>query len=98
MAKSKKTKVVDTCCSPIGDYKPTLYLDLEGKDVSQIKGLKVGEEGEFVVKGTIVGLEQSERTNEDGKNKTTGSIRLKDYEVDVMGAEPNEFTELDKDD
>ena len=94
MAKVKKSKVVDTCCAPTCDYKPRLYLDLEGKDVAQIKGLKVGDEGEFMVRGKIVGLEQRERTDEDGKSKTTGSIQLEEYEVDIMGEELNEFKKI----
>lgn len=99
MAKTKKSKVVDSCCaSPIGDYKPRLYLDLEGKDVAQIKGLKVGDEGEFIVRGKIVGLEQRNRTDEGGVEKITGSIQLEGYEVDVMAEEDNEFEEMAKDD
>ena len=100
MAKSKKTKVMDTCCAPTCDYKPRLYLDLEGSDVAQIKGLKVGDEGMFHVRGKIVGLEQRERKDEgtDGKSKTTGSIQLEGYEVDVMGEEDNEYKKMAEDD
>lgn len=97
--KSTKTKIVDSCCAPpIGEYKPRLYLDLEGKDVAQIKGLKIGEEGEFVVRGKIVSLEQRERQDEKGGKKMTGSINLEGYEVEVMGEEDNEFTKMSKDD
>lgn len=96
-----KTKVMDCCVPADVGYKPTLYLDLEGQDVSQVKGLTVGEEGVFVVKGKIVGLEASERshTNEDGKteNRKTGSIRLKEFRVEVMGEDDNEFGELSED-
>ena|SRR3990167_1679290 len=100
MAKVKKTKVMDTCCAPVCDYKPRLYLDLEGSDVAQIKGLKVGDEGMFHVRGKIVGLEQRERKDEgtDGKSKTTGSIQLEGYEVDVMGEEDNEYKKMSEDD
>ena len=94
MAKSKKTKVIDSCCAVPGEYKPRLYLDLEGQDVVKIKGLKVGDEGEFVVRGKIVGLEHRNRTDEGGKEKTTGSIQLEGYEVAVMGEEDNEFKEM----
>lgn len=91
----KGKKVVDTCCSaPIGDYKPRLYLDLEGKDVSQVKGLTVGEEVWCLVKGKVVGLEQRERTDSEGTLKKTGSIQLEGYEVDVLAEEPNEFIKM----
>lgn len=96
MAKAKKTKVVDTCCAPVGDYKPRLYLSLHDKQVSAIKGLALGEEVELVVRGKIVALSQRERQDYDDKSKTvkTGDIDLENYTVEVMGEEPNEFTKL----
>lgn len=98
MAKSKKSKLVDSCCAvPSGDYKPRLYLDLQDKDVSKIKGLAIGEEGEFIVRGKIVGLSQRERKEGD-KTVKTGSIDLEGFEVEVMGEEPNEFKNLAEDD
>lgn len=98
MAKGKKSKVVDSCCAaPSGDYKPRLYLDLQDQDVSKIKGLSIGEEGEFVVKGKIVGLQQRER-QEGNKTVKTGSIDLEGFTVEIMGEEPNEFTKLAEDD
>ena len=98
MAKAKKTKVVDSCCpTPCGDYKPRLYLDLQDQDTSKLKGLSIGEEGEFVVRGKIVGLSQRQRM-EDGKEVKTGSIDLEGFTVEVMGEESNEFKDLTKDD
>lgn len=96
--KTKGKKVVDTCCPAVCDFKPRLYLDLEGQDVAQIKGLKVGDEGSFTVTGKIVGLEQRENTDSDGKKKTRGSIQLEGFEVEVLGSEDNEFKKLAEDD
>ena len=95
---AKKSKVVDSCCpESLGDYKPRLYLDLPDQDVSKIKGLTIGEEGEFVIKGKIVSLSQRER-QESGKTVKTGSIDLEGYTVEIMGEEPNEFKKLTEDD
>ena len=98
---AKKGKVVGECCAPpsVGEYKPQLYLDLEGQDVSQVKGLTVGEEVMVHVTGKVVGLEQRERKNTetDGKAKTTGSIRLEGYRVQVMGEDSNEFKAMAED-
>jgi len=94
-SKVKGKKVVDSCCAlPCGDYKPRLYLDLEGKDVSQVKGLTVGEEVWCLIKGKVVGLEQRERSDSDGEMKKTGSIQLEGYEVDVLAEEPNDFVKM----
>lgn len=94
-SKVKGKKVMDSCCAPtcIGDYKPRLYLDLQDKDVAQIKGLTVGQKVQLLVEGTIKGLEQRERQDGDKKEKT-GSIQLEGYEIDVLGDEDNEFKEL----
>ena len=101
MAKEKAKKVVSECCPPsVGEYKPQLYLDLEGQDVSQVKGLAVGEEVMVHVTGKVVGLEQRERKDDgtDGKSKTTGTIRLEGYRVKVMGdADSNEFEDMSED-
>lgn len=99
--KSSKTKVVDSCCpSPCGDFKPRLYIDLKDQDVSKLKGLTIGEEGEFTIRGKIVGLSQRSRADYDDPSKTvnTGSIDVEGYTVEVMGEEDNEFKELAKDD
>lgn len=90
---AKKTKVVSECCGPAMDYKPRLYLNLEGQDVAQIKGLKVGEEVEIRVTGRVVGLSQRERPDHktEGKVIKTGDIDLEGYKVQVMGEEENEF-------
>ena len=90
---AKKTKVVDTCCAPVGGYKPRLYLDLQDQDVSKVKGLTIGEEAEFTVKGKVVGLSQRER-KEGEKTVKTGSIDLESYTVGVMGEESNEFKKM----
>ena len=97
MAKAKKT--VSECNAPcVGDYKPRLYLDLQDKDVSQLKGLTVGEEVEVVVHGTVRGLEQRERTNEKGETEKTGSIQLEGYRVSVLDDEENPFIDMANDD
>lgn len=94
MAKSKKTKVMHDCCAPVcADYKPRLYLALEGQDVAQIKNLAVGEEVELLVTGKIVALAQRERTDGDKKRKT-GDIDLEGYRVRVMGEEENPFKKM----
>lgn len=91
MAHKKKTKEVGGCCaSPMGDYKPTLYLNLEGQDVKQIKGLAVGEEVELVITGKVTSLSQRKSYND----KDSGSIDLESYRVRVMGEEDNEYKEL----
>ena len=98
--KSKaKSKVVD-CCAPacVDDYRPRIYLDLEGADVKQIKGLKVGEQGQVLISGKVVGLEERTRTDEKGKEKKTASIQIEGYDVEVLGDEDNVYTELSKED
>ncbi len=99
----KHKKVVSEVSAPasLAEYKPQLYLDLEGQDVSQVLGLKVGEEVMVHVTGKIVGLEQRERKDNDteGKTKTTGTIRLEGYRVQVMGDEDsNEYEEMAEED
>lgn len=102
-AKVKGKKVVDSCCAPcdIGVYKPSLYLDLEGKDVAQIKGLTVGEEVQVLVIGKVRSLEQRERTSDygpdKGKTKTTGSISVEEYEVQILEEEDNEYVKMAED-
>lgn len=101
MAKAKKTKVVDSCCpTPCDTYKPRLYLNLQDKDVAQVKGLTIGEEVELVIRGKVVGISQRSRKDYDDPEKTvkTGDIDLEDYTVEVMGEEDNEFKELAEDD
>ncbi len=96
MAKKTKAKnVVDTCGCPaaIGDYKPRLYLDLQDKSVEELKGLKIGEDVEVMVKGRLVELSQRERT--EGKDKVkTGSISLENYELMVVEDDQNLFAKL----
>jgi len=95
MAKKTKAKnVVDTCgCPAVGDYKPRLYLDLQDKSVEELKGLKIGEDVEVMVKGRLVELSQRERT--EGKDKVkTGSISLENYELMVVEDDQNLFAKL----
>lgn len=100
-SKVKGTKVVDSCCAPVcSEYKPSLYLDLRDKDVSEVKGLTVGEKVQILVTGKVSGLSQRERADYDDKSKTvkTGSIDLVDYEIEVLADEDNEFKKLADDD
>jgi hypothetical protein len=98
MAKTKVKKEL-AMAPEAPDYKPTLWLDLEGQDVVQVKELSVGEEVEVVVTGKVVGLEQRERQDSGDKTaKKTGSIRLENYRVRVMGEEDNVFTKMSKED
>jgi len=102
MAAKKRTKakpvVASECCAvPMGEYKPCLYLNLEGQDVKQVKGLTVGEEVEVLVRGKIIGLEQRERTDHEGKSKTSGEIKMEGYRVQVL-EDDNEFSKLADDD
>jgi|SRR3990172_11167118 len=99
-----KANIAAECCAPIcGDYKPRLYLALEKQDVSQVKGLTVGEEIEVVVRGKVVGLEQREREEKDYKTekvtvRQTGEIQLEGYRVEVLEDEENVFTQLSEED
>lgn len=96
--KVKGKKTVATCCPEVAcDYKPRLYLDLQDKDVSQIKGLSVGQKVQVLVEGTVKGLEQRERS-EDKKTVKTGSISLESYTVEVLEDEDNEYKKLAEDD
>ena len=89
-AKKTAPKVVKSeCCAPsIGDYKPSLYLDLEGtKQVNQIEGLKLGETVQILVTGTVRALEQRKSMRyRDGKEKEveTGHISVEGYNVQVV--------------
>lgn len=94
MAKKVKEKYNSPLATAPGEYKPRLYLDLEGKSVKELEGLKVGDVQEFCVRGKIVGLEERTRTDEKGKERVTGSIQLEGYEVESMEEESNEFDEL----
>lgn len=93
MATKRVKKVVksEACCAPVpaGEYKPRLYLSVEGQDVSQIKDLKVGEKVEILVTGKVVGLSQRERPDygDTSKTKKTGDIDLEGYRVEVLGDE-----------
>lgn len=105
-AKKTKPKVIKSeCCAPAmpGDYKPSLYLDLEGaKQVNQIEGLKLGEKVEILVTGIVRALEQRKSMRyRDGKEKEveTGHISVEGYQVQVLEEEKNAFTKMaDEDD
>ena len=96
MAKSKvKGKsVVESCCAIPSPCPASLWIDLEDKQVKELKGLTVGEQGQFLISGKIVSLEQRERSDEKGETKLTGSIRVEEYSVEVLEDEENEFTKL----
>lgn len=83
-----------------GEMKPCLYLDFQGKDVSQIQGVAVGDEVEIVVRGKVKGVSQRERTDYDDPKKVvkTGTIDLHDYKVTILEEEKNEFAKLSEDD
>lgn len=97
--KGKAKKTVD-CCIPESKFAPRLYLNLQDKDVSQIKGLTVGDKVQVLVSGTVKGLEQRERRSYDDPEKVekTGEIQLEGYKVEVLADEDNEFEDLVDDD
>lgn len=89
---AKKTpakKIVSECCpAATADYKPSLYLNLEGAgQVSQIKGLKLGEKVQILVEGTVRGLEQRKSSRyREGKyiEIDSGHIDIEGYQVKVL--------------
>lgn len=88
-AKTKAKNIVSECCPPpVGDYKPSLYLNLEGAgQVSQIKGLKIGEKVQILVEGTVRGLEQRKSSRfRNGKDVEveTGHIDVEGYSLKVL--------------
>lgn len=98
-AKKKVSKIVaaECCPAPSGDYKPSMYIDLEGSDVSEIKGLKIGDKVELLVTGVVRGLSQRKSTRyRNGKDVevTTGSIDLERQSVEVL--EDEKKTEFEK--
>lgn len=93
MAKAKiKSKKTMDCCIP-SSPEQCLYIDLEGKQVAEIKGLEIGEKVQILVEGKIAGLDQRE-SNYDGKSRQTGSIRVTAYEVTILEDEDNPFTKM----
>lgn len=94
MAKKKVKQTLK--CEPCADFKPRMYVSLEGQDVAQIKTLQVGDEVELKVTGKVVGLSQRERPdyNDSSKTKKTGDIDLEDYRVEVLEDEKNEFSNM----
>lgn len=103
MAKRVSKNIKSECCAPaaVGDYKPSLYLDLEGKSVKELEGIQLGEEVQVLVKGKVTRLEQrkSMRYRKDKEVEVeTGSISIEGYEVAVVEDEKNEFTKLAEDD
>lgn len=97
--KGKLKKEVSCCDAPcVGNYKPTLYLSLEGKDTGQIKGVAVGEKVQILVEGTVKGVSQNERSGCDGEKTKHGSIDLEGYSVKVLADEDNEFLKMAEDD
>lgn len=102
MAKKKTAakNIKSECCgTPIGDYKPSLYLSLEGKDVSEIEGLKVGEEVQVLVTGKITRLTQEKRKKYGTEKEVeSGTIDIEGYTVAVVEDEKNEFVKMADDD
>ena len=99
MAKKTKAKYLGPTVAPEMS-KPSMYVDLQDQDVSQLKDLAVGDKVELRVIGTIKGLSQDSRKSYDDPKKTikTGSIRLEGYSVEVMEEESNEFSKMAEDD
>lgn len=103
MAKTKRTAAknvkAEIGCPAISDYKPSLYLDLEGKDVKELGDLKPGEEVQVMVIGTVKRVSQEKRMKwmGDGKSEkevTSGQITIDDYKVVVVEDEKNEFIKM----
>ena len=65
-------------------YSPSLYVTFD--DLKEVKGVSVGDKVTMVVKGTVQCVEQSE-TN----GKTSSSVRLEDFEAEIVSG-----TELEK--
>lgn len=102
MAKKIKKNVATemACPTSAGDYKPRLHIDLEDSDVSQIKGLSVGDKVELLVCGIVKSLSQRERSDYDNPKKIrkTGEIGLENFTVEVVEDESNEFTKMAEED
>lgn len=97
----KKNQVGEALSAPAGlDYKPSLHLDLEGADLKQIEGIKVGEEVEIIVRGKVRRVSQEKRQRYDyEKNKQagevhTGTISIDNYSIVRVEDEKNEFVKL----
>ena|SRR3990167_10733595 len=94
-----KKKVACEVCGPTmaPPHTPRLYLSLEGQDVAQIKGLKVGDKVELLVTGKVMGLSQRERNDYEDSKKVvkTGDIDLEGYRVRVLeDEEQNEYEKM----
>lgn len=97
---AKKVKKEISAPAAVDGYKPCLYLDMQGQDVSQIKELNIGDKVEILVTGTVKGLSQRQRQDYDDSKKTvkTGTIDLEGYKVKVLGEEDNVFTKMAEED
>lgn len=104
MAKTKAKQIKSECCAPAAvDYQPSLYLDLEGRDVKQIEGLKLNEEVQILVTGRVKRLEQRKSMRYQGEGKAdkeieTGSISIEGYKVQVVADEEDFATKNGVDD
>lgn len=78
------------------EYKPRLYIDLEKGDIKLVEKLTVGDDVTLIIQGKVCGLERSESTDEDGKKRERGNLRIEDYHVKATGE--NEFSKLAEDD
>ena len=101
ITKSVKSSLGGAVPSPVdAPFKPRLYLQMEGKDVKQLKELSVGEEVEFLVRGKVVGINQRQRTAYDDSKRTinSGDVDLENYSVELVENESNEFSQLAEED
>lgn len=74
-------------------FVPRVYIDLTKSDISELKGLKIGEKARVIITGKIVEL--SQREGDAGK---TGAIAVENYDVVVRDAPGGEMEELAEDD
>lgn len=83
MSKNKPEVVAGS----ISDYKPTVYIDLEGKELKEIEGLKLGKPITVVLKGKLVGI--TKRADTEGSR---GSVQLE--APDVRISDGTEFDDM----
>lgn len=76
------------------EYSPRMYIDLEGKQLSDLKDLTVGQTVQILVEGKVCSIEQ--RMGYEGR-KQTGSVALEGYKAEILEDEENEFVNLAND-
>lgn len=82
MAKKKISSKEADCVEGVCSYSPSTYLDFD--DVTEIKGLELGQKVRIVLTGTVKSLEQ--RESYDDPSKARASICLKDFEAEIVPA------------